>query len=86
MLGQVTNNAFHLHGLLHDVEAVDAHIARGGRDEAGDDFHQGGLARTIGAEKADNTFINREGDVVEGELFTVLFGDILDFDGHFFFI
>ena len=54
-----------------------------GRDEAGDDFHQRRLARAVGAEQSDDTFINGERHIVEGELFAVLFGDMVDFDGHF---
>ena len=53
-------------------------IARGGRDEAGDDLHQRRLARAVGAEQSDDTFINSERHVVEGELFSVLLGDMVD--------
>ena len=66
--------------------SVDAHRARGGRDEAGDDLHQCRLARAVGTEQSDDTFINRERDVVEGELFAVLLGDMIDFDGHLLWI
>ena len=41
------------------------------------------LARAVGSEQADDTFIDSERDVVEGELFAVLLGDMVDLDGHF---
>ena len=82
MLNSVAHDALDGHWLVGDVVAFHAHRARGGRDETGDDFHQRRLARTVGAEQSDDTFINRERDVIEGELFAVLLGDMVDFDGH----
>ena len=49
VLGEIAHDAFHFHGMVHDVEAVDAHRSRGGRDEAGDDLHQGGFPCAVGA-------------------------------------
>ena len=79
---QATYDAFDGHRVVHDVVSFHAHRARGGRDEAGDDFHQRRLARTVWAEQSNDTFINSERDVIEGELFAILLGDMVDFDGH----
>ena len=86
VLGQVAHDALDGHRIVDDVVSVDARCARGGRDEAGDDFHQRRLACAVGAEQADDTFINRERHVIEGELFAVLLGDMVDFDGHFIWL
>jgi len=82
VLRQVAHDAFHGHGVVHDVMAFHTHRARGGRDEAGDDLHQRRLAGAVGAEQSDDTFINGERDVVEGELLAELLCYMLDFDGH----
>ncbi len=82
VLRQVAHDAFHRHRVIHDVVAFNAHRARGGRNEAGDDFHQRRLARAVGTEQAYDTFINRKSHVIKGELFAITFGDMLNFDGH----
>ena len=82
VLRKVAHDALDGHRLVGDVVAFHAHRARGGRDEAGDDFHQRRFARAVGPEQADDTFINRERYVIEGELLAVTLGDMVDFDGH----
>ena len=79
---QVAHDTLHCHRVVHDVVSFDAHRTRSGRDEAGDDLHQRRLACAVGAEQSDDTFINRERDVIEGELLAVALGDMVDFDGH----
>ena len=80
---QVSHDALDGHRLVGDVVTVDAHRARGGRDEAGDDFHQRRLACAVGAEQADDAFMDGERHVIESELLAVTLGDMADFDGHF---
>ena len=75
---QVAYNTLDGHWVVHDIMSFHAHRARGGRDEAGDDLHQRRLARAVGAEQTDDTFINSECHIIEGELFAVLLGDMVD--------
>jgi hypothetical protein len=53
------------------------------RQEAGEDLHQGALARTVGPQEAHHfTVADLEGDIVQRLLGTVEFGDVADGDGH----
>ena len=54
----------------------------GWKNEAGDDFHQSGFAGSIRAEKCHDAFVDIQRDIVEGELFAILFGDMIDLNSH----
>ena len=56
-------------------------VPDGGREEAGEDAHRGGLAGAVGAEKADDlSFFDFEGDVVDSDSTGVSLGQTFDFD------
>ncbi len=52
--GEVANAFFDFDGVFGDVEAVDGGSASGRGEEAGDHLHGGGLASSVGAEKAED--------------------------------
>jgi hypothetical protein len=50
-------------------------VPDGGREEAGQDAHRGGLAGAVGAEEADDlALFHLEGDVVHGDSACVSLG------------
>jgi len=65
-------------------EAAAQYVCRpggGGRGEADNDAHRGGLARSVGSEEAgDPARFGGEGDVVDGGVGPVRLGDALDAD------
>ena len=61
-------------------------VAAGGFIVGGDDVKQGGLARTVRADKAkDLRFINMEADVVDGPQAAKLHGDVLHLQDNVIF-
>src|SRR5690606_57211 len=52
--GKVANQGFDGNRVDADVVPVHLHRSGGGRQESGNDLHGGGLARTVGPEKAKN--------------------------------
>jgi hypothetical protein len=63
------------------VKARDVRMARGGRQEPGEDLHRGALAGTIRPEESDDlSLLHLERDVVHGGDGTVFFGQVLDAD------
>ena len=79
VLGQIADDTTDGDGVVVDAVAANGHVAFGRREIAGDDFHQRGLARTVGAEETDYlAFGDRERDVVESQLRTIALANIID--------
>ena len=70
--------------ILEDVlRAVDEDLAGVGLVQARQDVHEGGLARAVLAEQAqDLTSVDRDRDPVVGEDAGELFGDVAQFEPH----
>ncbi len=67
--------------LLGDGDSADFGIAGGGRQEAGDHAHGGGLAGAVGSEETEDfAFFYREREIVHSEFGSELFGEVFDFD------
>jgi hypothetical protein len=84
MFGEVAQAGACQEGVLQDIETIDAGGAGGGGDVAGEDLHGGGLARAIGAQKANNfAWLDREADPTEGLTGSIGLFQIGDLDsGH----
>ena len=81
LLRQIADEPLGLLGVLEDVIPSDGHLPRGGGQAAGHDVHGGGLARSVGAEKAiDLPFFHREGQIGYGGMIAVPFCQVLDLD------
>lgn len=69
--------------LAEDVFAGDATGTGSGREEAGEHPESGGFTRSVGAEEADDfSASDLEGDLVDGGMASVFFGEMCDLD-HF---
>ena len=79
--GQVADALLDFEGLFEDVEAGHVGRAGGGREEAGEDAHGGGLPGAVRPEEAhDLPFFHFEGDVVYRDSASVSLGQTFDFD------
>src|SRR5580658_771306 len=78
-LRAVTDLAEELDGLL-GREAEDVNRPSGRLDQAGEQVHQGGLARTVGADEAGDSRLEREIHFIHAENFSVKLGDIVEND------
>ena len=75
VFGQVADPPAHRERILGHRMAGDLRLARGGRHEAREDLHGGGLAGAVRTEKAqDLARAHVEGDVVDGAVHAVVFG------------
>ena len=75
--------AAHVERFGHDVETRHAGDAAGRRQIAGQDAHGRRLAGAVQAEEADDfTFINSEGDMVDGQYRPEILGEVIDLDHH----
>src|SRR6185436_15241602 len=80
-LGNVADPLLHLHRVLEHVEPGDACRPFRGRQVAGEDSHDGGLARTVGSQEAqDLALVDLERDAVDGRRPAVALGQTLDFN------
>src|SRR5206468_4112165 len=78
---QIAGAALGFDWLLEDVEAGHDGFPFGGRHEAGQDPHRGGLAGAIGPEKAEDLApFYPEADVVDRRHTAVLLGEVLNFN------
>src|SRR5665213_1408050 len=66
------------------VQAEQAHMAGGDGDERREDAEEGGLARAVGAKKAEDiAVVDLQGEVVQGNALAVTMGEVVDFyDRH----
>ena len=80
VLGQVAYLPPYFQGIFIDAVATYCGLALGGWDVAGEDFHQRGFARPVGAEQSDHfTLFDGKTDVVQGALPVIDFGNMLYF-------
>src|SRR5260370_2581418 len=78
-LNAIPDLAEEFDGLLRR-KAKDVNRAAGWFDQAGQQIHQGGLARAVGTDEAGNPRIEREVHFVHAENFSVELGDIFESD------
>ncbi|MNN54105.1 hypothetical protein D3C81_1689000 [compost metagenome] len=72
-----------VHGLVGDVLLVDQDAALVGLDQADDHVEAGGLARAVGAEKADDlSAVDGQADVADHLTALVALGQVLGFEGR----
>ena len=87
VLRQVAYLPPHFQGVFIDAVAAHCGLALGGWDVAGEDFHQRGFARPVGAEQSDHfSLLDGKTDVVQGALPVIDFGNMLYFDHEFLLI
>ena len=80
VFGQIAYAGADLLWLVEDAVAAYFHFAFRRRDEAGDDFHQSGLAGTVWSQQSYYfASVDGEAYAVEGTLAAVEFGDIVYF-------
>ena len=73
-------------GLFEHVETGHGRLARGGREEAGEDAHGGGLAGAVLAEKTHNLALAYfEGNVLDRDMTRVSLGQTFDFNHSYKF-
>src|SRR5208282_6936863 len=81
VLWQVTDAFAHFERIFEDVETRQPGRPAGGRQEAREDAHRGGLPGSVGAEETqDFAFIHAKGNLVHGANGAVLLGEVFDLD------
>ena len=81
LLGQIAHTGLGLLGLLRQAEARHLHFTGGGGKVAGEDIHDRGLARAVGAEQAEDLAVaHRKGQIFNGRVRAILFAQMRYFD------
>ena len=80
LLGEISDQLFCTNGVAENINARNASLAGGGRKISGENIHRGALARTVGAQEAnDLAFFNRKANVVHSTGGAVIFYKMLNF-------
>ena len=79
MLGQITNNLFHLVGIGRNIVASNTDSALGRFYVASNGLHCGGLAGTVRPQKAQNlSRLDLKRQIIDGPLRAIKLGKILN--------